>query len=509
MISSNIVEKYAAQTHDVILAEFTDLKDLTEAFLAHLLSNKAKSAVALLQQLLKMGSVAQIAGLIEEALDGKSLDIKLHQLMGRVFRAAIPAMGAAADADEALQNQDFIYVVGTSNARGFGSSPFFFPIFAYIGRQTFTLNDEKFEDCTRRTKKILERLVPGKPVLMILGSEPRLLLENVFKMRDQEFGGLLENDYELMDVAARKYKEMGLELKKVAKGPLHFLVPMPTYTDDTNTLTKRMIEKLYEELEGTDIGLIDPYDSFIDPETGILEESLQSSKDEEELHFNHIGLQRIMRSFIEQDLLPEGSDEADLYQWHNLMSINMGEGDEVRIWCDPAKSMKSDMAAATMMGGHLVDYVSSALARKPAEVIAVLNSYQGYLPFCIPQGLAQKTLAFSNDERHVASAQRLLHFTGRNDIEALHDDTISDQSAPIDALLVQSLPKDNWQDVQDNLIKALDTMKPERVYVYSPEIHMAPNLDAQGYRVEVSANFNNRHLSDEWKVCVLTTYVRA
>lgn len=502
---SSLSKTYASQSAEDILSKTDELKDLIQAFVMHAISNKHKSAIQILSKILEKTDVDSLSEHVDDALQAEeNIDVKQRQALGRLFRSLFPAFSKipmeVTEGSE-LSEQDFAYVVGTSNVRGFGSTPYYFPIFSYIGRQSFVLSDDMFKSCYFRTAAILERLIPGKPILLVLGSEPRLLLENVFKLREHEFGGNTKADFEYMEISARRYAELGEALQKVAKGPLNFLVPMPTFDDDTNELSRHMIKHLYQYLEGTDIGLIDPFDAFVDTDTGHMYEDLQIVKKEGELHFNHDGLMRITSCMVEKGFASPDVITDEMYQWNHLFQINMGNKGEVRIWSDPARSLKSDMAAAAIVSENLCDFIAGHFAQKPSSSTLVLNSYQGFLAYCIPFKLSEKIYTVCPNQLDVQSAQRLFQFTGREEIVPCTKENLQSfiTDGKVESLIVHIMPYDDVDDVNADIKAAIDDYNPERVFIYLAEGIEPPSIDQSNYQLVSEGEFKNRHLPECWQ----------
>jgi len=504
MLTVATVKEYAAKPPEAILSSGNECRVLTHAFFSYVLTGQNKQAVALYHEISSRYGFDEFKTELQQALGNQNIEFKPHLALGQLIRKFLsPLHQPASQEQEAdLEDDQFTYVMGTSNARGFGSSPYCFSIFAYVGWQTFVLNEEKFEECTQRTLQIVERLCPGKPIILILGSEPRLLLENRFKLRDREFGGLEDSDYKYMEEAARKYKEMGLKILEKAKGPFSFLVPMPTFNEDANVLSRYMIKHLKQELEGAEIGLVDPYDLFLEPGTETMDEALQSSRDENELHFNHEGLMRIIGVMADLGMVPDVAKETPDFQWNNLIPLNVAEGNEVRIWNDPAKSMKSGMAASTMMGNNFLDYITGYYARADLSKIMVLNAAQGFIPLGIPAELSGGIISVSGDHLNVQAAKRLFHFTGRPDITACEFDDV--KAAPenykgAEALVVYVQPEDDKEQLAEQIRFCIEQYDFKDVFLFfNPDTPLAfpAETNLKPFR---QSDFENRHLVDEWK----------
>lgn len=479
----------------------TDLNTQCRTFTTHLQAGEKTVAGECLKGMLRHHDLGSIRQAFSGIGDNQSRDRDSTLLAGQVLRTALPTIGTPPEYPPfSTLDSPLVYVIGTSNARGFGSSPCFLSFFSSIGAEAYLLQDREYQDTLTRTRHIIERLEPGRPILLILGAEPRLLLENRFGMRPQAFGELMDSDYRYMETAARRYRELGRSLQASAQGPLNFLVPLPTLNNETNTLTRYMIDCLYQEFEGTRLGIIDPFDAFLDASTGLMDTRLQIIKNESELHFNHEGLEIIMSRLVDQDLLPREALSERLYYWSNMIPIRIGNQD-VRIWNDPARSLKSEMTAATMMMDSFADYLHGYYLQTAPQDLVIFNGRQGFLPTRLGVGIAPRITCICLDDTDAEMCTRLTAFTGRRDI-TVSTDTPGDCPQQGD-LVVCAYPDDKPDLLLSRIHDILTNMRPDQLFAFIPRALSGFDLQPAGYTMITNTDLRRRHIAPNWQDCRL------
>lgn len=478
-----------------------DIDKQSSSFASYLHAEKKAEAGECLREMLRHHDLDAVRRSLSNTSDIHALDTDTTLLAGQALRSALPTLGSVPEYPPfSTPDSPLVHVVGTSNARGFGSSPFFLSFFSSIGAEAYLLQDREYQTTLTRTRHVIERLEPGKPVLLILGAEPRLLLENRFGTRPYDFGELMDSDYRHMESAARRYLDFGQALQASARGPLLFLVPLPTLNAETNTLTRYMIDCLYQYLEGSDLGIIDPFEAFIDASTGLMDTRLQITKNETELHFNHEGLEIIMSRLIDQGFLPPEAMSTPPYQWDNMIPLKMDKH-EVRIWNDPARSLKSDMTAATIMMDRFADYLHGCYLGSGPQGLVILNARQGFLPSRLGTGISRTVTCLCLDDTDARMCRRLITFTGRLEISVSTSEQYDSQEH--EDLVVCAYPDDDPQLLATRTDSLLASIQPEQIFVLIPQGLVGLDVRPEGYTLVNNTNLSRRHIALNWQNCQL------
>lgn len=478
-----------------------NIENQADIFTNHLLAGKKADAGECLKAMLYHHDLGAVRQAVANTIGNRAWTSDVTMEAGQLLRSTLPTLNAPPEYPPFRKSESpLVYVVGTSNARGFGSSPYFLSFFSFIGAEAYLLQGQQYQDTLTRTSRIIERLEPGRPVLLILGAEPRLLLENRFNTRPQAFGELMDSDYRHMEAAAKQYRALGVALQEFARGPLYFMAPLPTLSTETNVLTKYMIERLHQEFEGTGLGVVDPFEAFIDASTGLMDTRLQIIKNESELHFNHEGLEIIMSRLVDQGLLPPGALSTPQYHWDNMIPIKMGN-QETKIWNDPARSLKSEMTAATMMMDNFVDYLHGHYLQKEPCDLVIFNARQGFLPIRMGGGLSLHITTLSLDDVDTEMCRRLITFAGRQDISVCSGDH---EELPRNGdLIVCVYPDDDMDVLKAQVYDIIAIMQPAQLFAFIPETLTDFNLQFEGYTECVNFDIRRRHIAKRWQNCRL------
>ena len=439
---------------------------------------------------------------LRTGLDGHDLDLQSAMALGGFLRTTFARLQPRCDQPVADR---YINVLGSSHARSFGTHPIFFPLFIAIGRTCLVLTEPLFQATRRKFLENLARLDGSQDIIVMLGGDPRLHLENLAGTRPGGGPDLTDADRRLMRVAAARYGEILREIKQQVSGRLILYNVLPTFDLRVNELTRFMNDELKRVCAEIDVIFLDICDAILDPRSGLLRQDVAAVAFKGDFHLNDSALPIVLDRLRELGVLDDDADRACGFRWSYVFGYSVSPGEESRIWCEPdvspSNALTSDKVACSLLANSALDYLSVNLLNRTDARVLMVNVKEGYLPLNAPAGLMARCVAVADNAEYARMARRIAHFSGRTDIEFTTFGTPDMErlrEAAFDLVVVNLHPDTLAEDCR-RAHEVLARVSAETMHVLSPQPDAIAKLGPAARRVDRILTIGNHHIPAKWR----------
>lgn len=439
---------------------------------------------------------------LRSGLGGGALNLQAAMAAGGFLRSAF---GRLRQPSATPVSHDYINVLGSSHARSFGTHPIFFPVFIAIGRTCLVLTEEHFEKTRRKYLDNLARLDRSRDIIVILGGEPRLHLENFAGTRPTDGPDVTDEDRALMGVCAGRYGEILREIKDRVDGRVILYNVLPTFDLRVNELTRVMNDALRRVCGELGVLFLDVCDEITDPASGLLRDDIAAVAFKGDFHLNDSALPIVIAGLHDLGVFPDDTDDDCGFRWSYVFGYSVSPGEESRIWCEPdvspTNALTSDKVACALLANTALDFLSINLLGLRDPRVLMVNVKEGYLALNAPAELMGCCVAVADSDAHARMAQRIAHFAGRADIEfvahgAPEMDRLGDE--PFDMVVVHVHPDTIGEDCR-RAREVLDRVDGGTLYVLTPQPDAVTSLGPAASGVDSGIAIGNRHIPEKWR----------
>ncbi len=344
--------------------------------------------------------------------------IELKRVMGCVGTPAHARDGNRSPTSGiANEESRFTYALGNSQVRTLANNMGLFPLYVGGGGYTNFLFESKRRLTVETIERCIERIDTRQDILLVLGAGD---VNNYRRFHDEiyaepEASGM--GPEQILSRSGRWYTELLESLRRRIRGKLFVLSALPTFDAAQTALAHVFNAVVRDYCKSCEIEYVDVVDYVTDPETGVMARDMGTTDEDAHLHqkATHEIIRRLRKAGARM------GDDLSPFAWTYLFQFPLTGLIIPRVWSEPDTTGKnvvySTMVAASQLINKASAHLASALFTRPGATLVVANCGEGLLPLSLPLGAAHRIIGLPETQAQWVIANRLLGFSGRDDVE--------------------------------------------------------------------------------------------